>query len=256
MHLEIHPTVTVQYMPTMSTELVYLQEEALLELDAQIEASGRDDRGAYLVLNRTVMYPQGGGQPSDRGRIQTEGDEFSVTFVGFVEGIVRHYGSCDSAPSEVGAPVRMMVEPQRRLLNAQAHTAGHLVGNIVEDVRADLVAIKGYHFPDGPYVEFRGVKPSDAGELLAEANRRISAAIAADLPVEAKVYDLHSLVELCPHVPENLPAGKPLRAVRIGDYPPIPCGGTHLSSLSYLTSAVATKIKSRKGNCKVSYSSG
>ena len=238
----------------MSTELVYLEEQQLLEFDAEIEALGRDERGAYLVLNRTVMYPQGGGQPSDQGKIQTDGDEFSVRFVGFVEDLVRHYGSFDDAPLEVGAPVHMTVDRQRRRVNAQAHTAGHLVGNLVEDVKAELVAIKGYHFPDGPYIEFHGVKPSDAEDVLAEANRRISAAIAADLPVEASIYDHQSLVKLCPHVPQNLPADKPLRAVRIGDYPPVPCGGTHLSSLSNLASVVATKIKSRKGNSKVSYS--
>ena len=78
--------------------LVYLEEQELLEFDAEIEALGKDERGAYLVLNRTVMYPQGGGQPSDQGKIQTDGNEFSVRFVGSVGDLVRHYGSFDNAP--------------------------------------------------------------------------------------------------------------------------------------------------------------
>ena len=238
----------------MSTELVYLEAQTLLELDAEIEALGSDARGGYLVLDRTVMHPQGGGQPSDRGEIQADGGEFPVRFAGFVEGSVRHYGSFEVARLDIGAPVRMTVDQQRRQVNAQAHTAGHLVANVVEDVRAELVAIKGYHFPHGAYVEFHGAKPSDAESVLAEANRRMSAAIAADLPVEAAIFDHQALVQLCPHLPENLPIDRPLRAVRIGDYPPVPCGGTHLPSLSNLASVVATKIKSRKGNCKFSYS--
>lgn len=238
----------------MSTELVYLEEQAILELDAEIRALGSDERGTYLILDRTVMYPQGGGQPSDQGTIQTDGDEFPVRLVRFVGDSARHYGSFDLVPLRVGAPVRISVDQHRRLVNAQAHTAGHLVGNLVEDVRPNLVAIKGHHFPNGPYVEFQGAKPSDAGEVLAEANRRMSAAIAADLPVEARVYDYRSLVRLCSHVPRNLPTARPLRAVRIGDYPPVPCGGTHLPSLSSLASVVATKIRSRKGNSKASYS--
>ena len=238
----------------MSTELVYLEEQTLLELDAEIEARGGDARGTYLVLNRTVMHPQGGGQPADHGKIQADGGEFPVRFVGFVDGSVRHYGSFDGAPLAVGGPVRVAVDRQRRHVNAQAHTAGHLVANLIEDVRAELVAIKGHHFPHGAYVEFHGAKPSDAESVLAEANRRIHAAIASDLPVEAAFYDYQSLVRLCPHVPANLPTDKPLRTVQIGDYPPVPCGGTHLPSLSTLATVVATKIKSRKGNSKVSYS--
>ena len=127
----------------MSTELVYLEAQTLLELDAEIEALGSDARGAYLVLDRTVIYPQGGGQPSDRGEIQADSGEFPVRFAGFVEGSVRHYGSFEGTRLDIGVPVRMTIDEQRRQVNALAHTAGHLVASVVEDVRGGTRGVQG-----------------------------------------------------------------------------------------------------------------
>jgi hypothetical protein len=44
---------------------------------AKIIAQGIDEKGAYLILDRTEFYPQGGGQPSD---VRTKKNDFSVYF--------------------------------------------------------------------------------------------------------------------------------------------------------------------------------
>ena len=51
------------------TELMYTKHPDLFETKAQIIDHGNDSKGTYLVLNRSIFYPQGGGQPADQGEI-------------------------------------------------------------------------------------------------------------------------------------------------------------------------------------------
>ncbi len=57
------------------TELLYLEDHYLKEFDARVlEIPGSNS----IVLDRTALYPRGGGQPSARGSIQMNGTKFDV----------------------------------------------------------------------------------------------------------------------------------------------------------------------------------
>jgi Ser-tRNA(Ala) deacylase AlaX len=148
-----------------------------------------------------VFHPQGGGQPSDTGLIVFSGSDlkFSVQDVRSKDGIVLHYGVFEGSnpesgiDSEKGKEVYLTVDESRRKLNSRLHSAGHLLDMCMQKVGlGHLEPGKGYHFPDGPFVEYKGSVPQEEfqvkqKELEAEANELISKGgkvYAAILPYE------------------------------------------------------------------------
>ncbi|MDZ8189305.1 MAG: alanine--tRNA ligase-related protein [Nostoc sp. ChiSLP02] len=238
----------------MSTVLAYLEDTYKFSDKAHFEYIANDERGYYCVLDSTIFYPQGGGQPSDVGTIEAKRVQIPITFVSFVDGEVRHYGNFSSVSLEKGEEVTLYVDEARRMQNAKAHTAGHLMYTIVESLDQNLIAVKGYHFPDGSYVEFQGSPSLENMEtFIAEVNTKISEALNKATNVEASRITPEELAARWSNIPSNLPPGKPLRVVTIGNLHPTPCGGTHLKSLNELKSVIITKAKRQKGNFKVSY---
>ena len=69
------------------TQALYLEDSYLRECDATI-SSVKD--GKYVVLNQTVFYPKGGGQPWDTGRIIRGNENFDVVYVGKFSGEISH----------------------------------------------------------------------------------------------------------------------------------------------------------------------
>lgn len=221
---------------------LYLTDTYLFESDATLSEIGQNEHGNYVTLDQTLFYPQGGGQPSDRGEISSERGTIQVSKVVSVDGVIFHYFSGDAAVFQKGDRVHCKVDSALRLTHASAHTAGHLIASRVEILTQSsdgtgLVAKKGFHFLEGPYVEFEGTLTSFAtdAKLLEALNEKLQADLAAALPI--------SLVEL----------GEGFRTVQMGTLPPVPCGGTHLKNLNELSTITATKIKKTKTGLRVSY---
>lgn len=238
----------------MSTVLAYLEDTYKFTDNAHVEYVADDARGSYCVLDSTVFYPQGGGQPSDIGTIEAKGVQLPIGFVSFVDGDVRHYGDFSSISLEKGEEVTLYVDEAHRMQNAKAHTAGHLMYTIIESLDKNLIALKGYHFPDGSYVEFQGSPSFENTEIfITEVNTKISEVLNEATSVEASLIMSEELAVRWSNIPNNLPPGKPLRVVTIDNFHPTPCGGTHLKSLNELKSVIVTKVKRQKGNLKISY---
>ncbi len=101
----------------MATKLVYLDDTYKFTDQAQVEYLANDERGQYCVLDQTIFYPQGGGQPSDTGFFEAKAVQMPISFVCFVEGEVRHYGDFSEGLLEKGDEVLLLVDEVRRLTN-------------------------------------------------------------------------------------------------------------------------------------------
>lgn len=235
------------------TQLLYLEDTYLLESSATLENVSSDDQGTYCIFNQTIFYPQGGGQASDIGLIQIGNDEMPVTFVGYVDGKVRHYGEFESLKEKVGETITLKVNQQNRMTNAKSHTAGHLIQCAIEEIDPGLKAVKGFHFPVGSHVEFEGNTTLENHERNEKANQKILEMIAENVQTNTTMMTKEEIIKACPDLPYALPEGKPLRVMSIGNYSPIPCGGTHIKSLSELGKVEITKTKNKKDRIKISY---
>jgi len=237
----------------MTTECLYLSNTYQFTSDAHLRHSGADERGSFAVFDQTVFCPQGGGQPCDKGTITVNGTEVSASFVGSQGGEILHYGAFPDGNAWIGADACMNIDADRRIINAQIHTAGHLVAAVIESIDLSLVALKGYHFPEGPYVEFQGFRPENADEFIARANRALETAVQSALAVTAEWVAPSDLGNRGLRLPQGRNSEEPLRVVQIGTYPPVPCGGTHVCCLSEITRVSLNKIKAKGGNLRVSY---
>ncbi|XP_019184096.1 PREDICTED: uncharacterized protein LOC109178995 isoform X2 [Ipomoea nil] len=157
---------------------------------------------------------------------------------------------------EKGAEVSLSVDEQRRMLNTRLHSAGHLLDVCIANIGwGHLKPTKGYHFPDGPFVEYQGTVSQNElqikqKELEAEANNLISKGD----KVSVSTFPYEEARQLCGgSIPDYIPKGSTPRIVKFGENPGCPCGGTHVSDVSEIKSLKVSQIRTKKGMTKVFY---
>lgn len=239
-----------------STELLYLENFNILESDAEVLDILQENGKEVVILDQTVFYPQGGGQPYDKGIIESPSGKFLVEEVRFVDGLVKHIGRFENGNFNKGEKVKCVVDKDRRILNSKIHSAGHVVDLAVIKLGLNWVPGKGYHFPDGPYVEYAGsLDGLDKEKLKADVENLCNEFIKEGRETKLLFMSKEEMKSVCHFVPDYIPEGKPARVVIYGDFG-IPCGGTHVNNLSEIGSMRIRKVKEEKGNIRVSYNVG
>ncbi|RZB54867.1 hypothetical protein D0Y65_044685 [Glycine soja] len=138
-------------MDKNQTKLEYFDEMWRLQCTATLLSHLKeDDDGRHvLILDRTIFYPQGGGQPPDTGFLLIHGfdnNKFLVFHYGFFENL----GGKFEPTLEKGKEVSLFVDEFRRKLNSRLHSAGHLLKICLPRIGlGNLESGKAYHFPDG-----------------------------------------------------------------------------------------------------------
>jgi len=177
-------------------------------------------------LDKTFFHAQGGGQKADKGRIHTA----NVLHVAHGENTVDHF--VDSVEGLLpGMAVEIEVDAHSRAVNAAWHTAGHHIAGAVEALYPGLKAVAGHQWPGEGRVEFAG----DFAVNVDVVNAQLKADIAAALPAVMQGDPFSS------------------RAVKIGDYPAIPCGGTHVENLSAIESTTIRSVKAKGGKIRMGF---
>ncbi|SDQ39138.1 alanyl-tRNA editing protein [Natronobacterium texcoconense] len=186
-----------------------------------------------VFLDGTYFYPEGGGQPADRGVLEWNGGVADVTDVKKDHGEVRHDVDLREGklPPE-GTTVEGRIDERRRRRLSRMHTAQHVVSRVVLDEYDAGTAGNQIH-PDRSRIDF---EPASFDEDdLEYIERRTNEAIERDFPVvkenrpratvEESVDEGRALLDL---IPDSV---DPLRVVEVEEFDMCPCGGTHVSSL-------------------------
>jgi Ser-tRNA(Ala) deacylase AlaX len=238
----------------MATDLLFLKGMQLLTCEATVLSVGEQDGAMRVLLDRTLFHPQGGGQPSDCGAIESEAGRFVVTAARLIDGDVHHTGNFESGHFAAGDTVRLTLDAERRQLMSAIHSAGHLVDMAVQSLGLDWIPGKGFHFPDGPYVEYRGeMAGMEQAELVRALETGCQRAIDDDLETRVLFLSPAELPAYCPVVPDWVPKEGAVRIVLFGSFA-VPCGGTHVARLSQIGRISIRKIKGGRGTVRVSYS--
>ncbi len=219
------------------TILTYLQDSSKIEDIATflslLEVEGK---GTALILDKTIFYPQGGGQPADQGLINGDNAELIVSDVRMIEGIVHHFGNFSRGNFAQHDTVNLKIDIERRNLHTRLHSAGHLIDDATKMIGLTLTPTKGYHFPQGPYVEYEGEVALDQKEELR-------------LRLEAKVNELASNKS---DTKITFTDNK-IRVVAFTEGMGCPCGGTHVSNTGDIGKISIKKISSKNGQVRISY---
>ncbi|XP_008805752.1 alanine--tRNA ligase 1 [Phoenix dactylifera] len=247
------------------TKLAYFDDMRTLESTAIfLSCLQEEDARRAVILDATIFYPQGGGQPADTGFITNRSSDFKfmVEDVRLKDGLVFHYGFFKDVQEgwesklKEGQEVNLYVDAERRDLNSRLHSAGHLLDICMRKLGlSHLEPGKGYHFPDGPFVEYKGIIPKDQlqtkqRELEVEANALISSGV----KVKASVLPYEEASKWCGgDLPSYISKGSTPRIVKFGDHPGCPCGGTHVADIANIRSLKVMQIRTKKGFTKVFY---
>ena len=233
------------------TELAYMTKPEQTEMEALVESVENDDGCISLILDRTPVYPQGGGQPSDLATIEGDGYTFAVHKAVLSEGVVRHQGVVVEGEPTPGL-ARVRIDRDRRSLHAALHSGGHLVMTAMFELTG-MRAVKGYHFPDGPYVEFESTVNEEAREgLLDELQGRLDEMVESDEEILLESAGAEGLAAEGLWMPTPPPAGKPLRVVTTCGFRS-QCGGTHVGRTGELSGLKVRRMKSKKNRTRVTY---
>ena len=111
------------------TQELFREDSYLRDCDATVVAV---DDGA-LILDRTVFYPLGGGQPGDTGSLSWDGGEARIANTRYGEGgAIRHELEEGAAAPSVGDAVHCVLDWDRRYRHMRMHTAMHLLGSVLQ----------------------------------------------------------------------------------------------------------------------------
>ncbi len=235
------------------TKLIYLENFTIVEDDAKVVDLIEEDARSIIILDQTIFYPQGGGQPYDKGALENKSGKFIVEEVRFVDGIVKHFGKFETGIFNINDIVHCIIDQPRRELNSRLHSAGHIVDMAVNSLALNWIPGKGYHFPEGPYIEYAGkLENIDREKLKADIESLCNKFILEKIPTKLLFMDKEEMRKICHHIPKFLPSGKPLRVVMYGDFG-VPCGGTHVSNLNDVNKMSIRKIKQEGSNIRIGY---
>lgn len=156
------------------TEKLYDKDAYTTEFAAEILQVEEDKKGLYLILDKTLFFPEEGGQNSDKGILSVEGTEYKVTYVGLekrngVE-VICHYVDMASAADAAlcaGAKVQGKLDWIDRYDKMQNHTGEHILSGIIHsEFGFDNV---GFHLNDDIFtMDFNGVITKEQLEFLEE----------------------------------------------------------------------------------------
>jgi len=164
----------------------------------------------------------------------------------------------------VGQRVQCAVNRAWRQQARRIHSAGHLLDLAMRRAgltpEAGIVPGKGYHFPDGPWVEYEGAIAADVVQALPERLNAICAEILAEngatrvlvaAPSDEAALRAHGIPA---SLVEHLPRDAPVRFVAVAAPDNwCPCGGTHVDAAADIRKLTISRVRSKKGLTKVNY---
>ncbi len=208
------------------TDLLFYEHPFEQVFEAQVLDVTKD---GSVILDRTLLYPEGGGQPTDHGTLERGGRVFAVVDVQKSGDVVLH--KLATPGLEKGDHVTGKVDMRRRLAHARHHTATHLVHDSAKRVLGKHVWQAGAQkSEDRARLDISHYKRITDQELKAielEANRRVMEMEPVDtqfLPrTEAEKLFGFELYQ------GGVPPGKMIRVVRVGTDIEA-CAGTHVTN--------------------------
>jgi misacylated tRNA(Ala) deacylase len=232
----------------VSGQLCYADAYAR-SVEANVEAVDESGAAPLIVLDRTVFYPGGGGQPSDRGLLlrASDGRSWTVRSARKAGGDIVH----ELEPSGGGPPARgdrLMADLDwpRRYALMRTHTALHaLCGVVWREYGAQVTG--GNMEPGGGRMDFEFERMS--GDLVAEIEARVNEELAARRDVRVNVLprdEAFAIPDLIRTKINLLPAGiAEVRTIEIVGLDLQADGGTHVSNTAEVGGIRVTGYESK-----------
>ena len=201
--------------------------------DGELADSVSDGEDAVVILDKTVIYGESGGQMGDRGTLCGSGFKMTVTDSKKLgDGKILHHVTVDEGTASVGDSVTVTYDVKKREATARNHSATHLLQKALREVLGSHIEQAGSMVDENrlrfDFSHFQAVTP----EQLADVEKRVNAAILAAYPIEIKQMSIDEAKKLGAMALFGEKYGDTVRVVNMGGYSIEFCGGCHLKNTS------------------------
>lgn len=230
----------------MTDPPAYERHPYLAEIATEVTQIGEVESLPFALLADTLLYPEGGGQPSDRGRL----NGIAVVDVQRSGDGIRHLLE---SPAAIG-PAKLELDWERRFDHMQQHTAQHLLSALAAE-RFGWATTSFHLGANGCDIEIDASRA--AGDQLAELEELAAGAIRAARPVTARRVSPEQFAAL-----EIRTRGLPdshqgdVRLVEIEGIDVTTCGGTHLSSTAEIEVLTLGDTEPMRGGLRLHWLAG
>ncbi|MBN2382742.1 alanyl-tRNA editing protein [bacterium] len=227
----------------ITTNQLYYQDNQLREFEAHVVSIEPSERGFRVILDQTAFFPEGGGQPADRGTLSG----IEVLDVQIESDHIVHY--LKQKPS--GNTVTGILDWDHRFHSMQQHTGQHIISAAFwAENRSKTASVhlgKAY-----TTIEFETESMTRAemraGERL--ANRIIG----QNLPVSVLYPSADELKNMTLRRPTN--KTEHVRLVLIGEVDCVACGGVHCSRTGEVGLVKVIAHEKIRGNTRLIFKIG
>ncbi len=228
----------------MTVERLYLQDAYLTRFHAAVVERLTWEGRPAVVLDRSAFYPEGGGQPADRGwlngvpvvDVRTREEDAAVIHV--------------LAEELTADRVEGVVDWPRRYDHMQQHTAQHVLSQAF--IRVAEAETVGFHLGERYTTIDLDIEVSP--EEVARAEHLANQILEENRGVRARFVTPEELARLNVRRPPKV-AG-PVRLVEIEDFDVVPCGGTHVARTGEIGLLAITRVERYKGGVRVTFLAG
>jgi misacylated tRNA(Ala) deacylase len=223
----------------MTTELLFRDDAYLKTATAKVASAAN----GVVVLDRTIFYPLGGGQPGDSGSfMRANGERIAVadTRKGELPGTVAHVLAPGAQMPEPGETLTLEIDWERRYKLMRLHTALHVMSAIV------VAPVTGGNIaPDKARLDFDiDMNLLNAEKIEQGTNEIIARGIATET-VWITDEELDARPELVKTMSVQPPRGAGrVRLLKIPGIDLQPCGGTHVANIAEIGGIRVLKIRS------------
>lgn len=218
--------------------------EALFRDDAYLRTASatvqNDDDGA-VVLDRTIFYPMGGGQPGDSGSLEWEGGALKIVDTRYGDdGAIRHLLDEGAAAPPAGSEVCVALDWERRYRHMRMHTALHLLGSVLKfGVTGGNIGTEKSRLDFDMQDTVDKDAVTDAMRELVQEDHAVTCRWITDAELDAQP-------ELVRTMSVKPPSGAgQVRLLEIVGVDLQPCGGTHLKSTGEVGAVRVSKVEKK-----------
>jgi len=225
------------------TEKLYEKDPYRRTFEADLKNIEKKDGQYHVELSQTYFYPEGGGQPCDKGEI----DGLKVNYVYKNEDKVFHV--LDNKPKGE-TDLNCKIDWERRYDFMQQHTGQHLFSAVFKNEH-DLNTV-GFTLSEDSLRIDLDKKIND--QKIKAVEEKVNEYIYENIKVKTLYPDAETLNQFNlrkePTVDENI------RVIKIGELDFSPCGGTHLKNTGELGIIKITNIDNYKGGLRIDFVCG
>ena len=208
--------------------------------------TGLDDQNHGLILDQTIFYPGGGGQPSDHGWLIINGNEIQLQSVKKISGVIVHILPDEVSLPELGSSLGGKLDWKRRYQLMRTHTAMHILcGTIFRDYGASVTGGNMEPLRGRMDFEFSSLKKEFVQIIENSVNLEIKKALPVNWRIipRDKAFQIPDLIRtkinlLPPQISE-------VRVVEITGLDLQADGGTHVKNTKEVGGVKITDYKSK-----------